>query len=110
MMLSTRLYLAQRITALLMPFVALHLGLIIYAVRDGLSAAEILGRTNGSTFWLLFYGLFVVTVSIHGAIGLRVVINETFGLKGLGLRLFTWGAGTGLFLCGAFAVYAVTFP
>ena len=81
-MLTVRLYMLQRITALLMaPLVLGHLAVMIYAVQGGLSAAEILGRTQGSIAWLLFYGGFVIAVSVHAAIGLRVIVHETLGLR-----------------------------
>lgn len=107
-MLNVHLYMAQRITALLMaPMVLVHLGVMIYAIQGGLSAAEILGRTQGSLFWLLFYGSFVLAVSIHAAIGLRVVVHEIFGLKGKVLFLFTL-AMMGLLLgLGSLAVAGV---
>ncbi len=108
-MLTVRLYMLQRITALLMaPLVLGHLVVMIYAVQGGLSAAEILGRTQGSLAWFLFYGSFVIAVSIHAAIGLRVVIHEVLGLKGAILEMFTWAAATGLFVLGARSVIAVT--
>ncbi len=108
-MLTVRLYMLQRITALLMaPLVLGHLAVMIYAVQGGLSAAEILGRTQGSVAWLLFYGSFVVAVSIHAAIGLRVVIHEVLGLKGALLELLTWATAAGLFALGARAVITVT--
>ena len=48
-MLELRLYMAQRITALIMaPLVIGHIAVMIYAVQGGLSAGEILGRTQGS--------------------------------------------------------------
>ncbi len=109
-MLGLRLYLLQRITALLMaPLVLGHLAMMIYAVQGGLSAAEILGRTQGSVFWFLFYGTFVVAVSVHGALGIRAVAHEWTGLKGGALETVVWGAGLGLFALGARAVWAVTF-
>ena len=109
-MLDLRLYLLQRIAALLMaPLVLGHLALMIYAIQGGLSAAEILGRTQGSFAWFLFYGTFVVAVSIHGAIGLRTIAHEWGGLKGRALDVFMWSTGIGLFLLGARAVWAVTF-
>lgn len=108
-MLTVRLYMLQRITALLMaPLVLGHLAVMIYAIQGGISAAEILGRTQGSIAWLLFYGGFVVAVCVHAAIGLRVIVHETFGLKGMLLDLFTWVVAAGLFLLGARAVIAVT--
>ena len=109
-MLSLRLYMLQRITALLMgPLVLGHLAVIVYAIQGGLSAAEILERTQGSVLWFLFYGVFVVAVSIHGAIGLRVIAFEWGGLKGMALEAITWGIGIFLFALGASAVWAVTF-
>lgn len=109
-MLTLRLYMLQRFTALLMaPLVLGHLAVMIYAVQDGLSAAEILGRTQGSVLWFLFYGTFVLAVSIHGAIGLRAVANEWGGLKGTALEVFMWGTGITLLALGARAVWAVTF-
>ena len=109
-MLTLRLYMLQRVTALLMaPLVIGHLVVMIYAIQGGLSAAEILGRTQGSTLWFLFYGLFVIAVSIHGAIGLRNVVEEWAGLRGAALAAFMWLTGFGLFALGARAVWAVTF-
>ncbi len=108
-MLTVRLYALQRLTALIMaPLVLGHIAVMIYAVRGGLSAAEILGRTQGSLLWALFYGSFVIAVSIHAAIGLRVIVFETFKLKDTALSLFTWGAGLALLYLGGRAVYAVT--
>lgn len=109
-MLNLRLYMLQRITALLMaPLVVGHLAVMIYAIQGGLSAAEILGRTQGSVLWFLFYGIFVVAVAIHGAIGLRAIAFEWGGLKGTSLSAFMWIVGLGLFALGARAVWAVTF-
>ena len=109
-MLTLRLYMAQRITALLMaPLVLGHLALMIYAIQGGLSTDEILGRTRGSILWFLFYGTFVVAVAIHGAIGLRVIAHEWGRFSGKGLEAFMWITGLGLFALGARAVWAVTF-
>ena len=109
-MITLRLYMLQRITALLMaPLVLGHLAVMIYAIQGGLSAAEILGRTQGSLAWFLFYGIFVVAVSIHGAIGLRAIAFEWGGLKGGALEILMWATGLGLFALGARAVWAVTF-
>ena len=109
MMLEFRLYLAQRISAMIMaPLVFVHLGMIVYAVQGGLSAEEILGRTQGSVFWLLFYGLFVAAASLHGAIGLRVIACETLRLRGMVLSILTWASFAVFFVMGAWAVMAVT--
>lgn len=107
---GVRLYMAQRVTALLMaPLVIGHIALMIYAVQGGLSSAEILSRTSGSVVWFLFYGLFVIAIAIHGAIGVRTVLHEWGGLKGGVLTVVTFVIGLGLFSLGARAVWAVTF-
>lgn len=108
-MLDVRLYFLQRLTALVMaPLVLGHLAVMIYAVQDGLSAQEILSRTQGNIGWALFYGLFVLAVSIHAAIGLRVIVFEMAGLKGRALTAFTGLVFAALLILGAQAVYAVT--
>lgn len=74
---EARLFALQRLTAMIMaPFVFVHLGLILYAVRGGLTSAEILSRTQGNWFWIVFYSLFVISVSIHVPIGFRNILIE----------------------------------
>lgn len=108
-MLDVRLYLLQRLTALIMaPLVIGHIAVMIYAVQGGLTASEILGRTQGSVWWMLFYGLFVIAVSIHAAIGLRVVVYEWLGVRGVLLSLFTTLVFVGLLALGLQAVMSVT--
>ena len=108
-MMDVRLYLAQRISAMIMvPLVFVHLGTMIYAIQGGLSAEEILSRTQGSVFWMLFYASFVAAASLHAALGLRVIAFEWFRLKGLWLGVVTWGVFGLFFYMGARAVTAVT--
>lgn len=108
-MLDVRLYMLQRITALIMaPLTIGHIAVMIYAIQGGLSTGEILGRTQGSIFWFLFYGSFVGAVSIHAAIGCRVIVHEMTGLKDMPLRALTWGVGLLLLVMGMQAVMAVT--
>src|SRR6056297_906912 len=110
-MLDLRLYMAQRLSALVMvPLVLGHIAVMIYAIQDGLSTAEILGRTQGSLLWLLFYGSFVIAVSVHAAIGLRVIAHEWGGLRGRMLDALMWGIGACLFYVGILAVFAVCLP
>lgn len=72
-----RLFIAQRVSAMILgPLVLVHLGLILFAVRNGLSGAEILARTQGSFGWGLFYGLFVLSVAVHAPIGVRNILYE----------------------------------
>ena len=83
---NPRLFLAQRATAFVLAFaVAVHLATILYAVRGGLTAAEILGRTHGNIWFAAFYGVFVVAVAIHAPIGLRNVLREWTAWRGRSL-------------------------
>ena len=107
-MLDARLFLLQRVSAMLMaPLVLIHLALIIFAVRGGFDAAEILSRTRGSWVWGVFYSLFVIAVSIHAAIGLRTIGFETFGGSRRTLDIVTIGIAALLALVGLRAVFAV---
>jgi fumarate reductase subunit C len=108
-MLDVRLFMLQRLTALIMaPLTLVHLALMIYAIQGGLSAAEILGRTQGSVFWFFFYGLFVLSVSIHAAIGLRVIVAETFQLRGTRITVLSWAFFLIALFLGTKAVIGVT--
>lgn len=72
-----RLFLLQRLSAMIMvPFIFVHIGMIVYAVRGGLSAEEILTRTQGNWLWIAFYTLFVISAAIHAPIGIRKVVKE----------------------------------
>ncbi len=104
-----KLYAAHRLSAAVLgPLVLIHLGLIVYAVQDGLSASEILARTRGSVFWGAFYSLFVIAAAGHAAIGLRNIAAETFGWRGWRLDVLAYGVGFGLIVLGSRAVVAVT--
>jgi len=104
-----KLYMVQRLTAMFMvPFILIHLGIIIYATRDGISAAEILGRTKGSIGWMLFYGLFVIAAAIHGTIGIRNIVSEAFSWRGRSLEFAMAAVVVLLIAIGLRAVGAVT--
>ena len=77
------LWVAQRASAAVLALcVLVHLATVIYAVRGGLTAAEILGRTQGSAAWFAFYSLFVLAIVVHVPIGLRAVLAEWLGWRG----------------------------
>lgn len=99
---------AQRASAgVLALCVLVHLATIIFAVRHGLTAAEILARTAGSAGWAAFYALFVAAVAVHAPIGLRTVLAETFGWRGRSLDALVLFVGVALAFLGWRAVYAV---
>ena len=87
--------------------VLVHLLTLVYAVRGGLSAAEILGRTQGSMGWALFYVLFVLAVSVHAPIGLRTICMEWLGWRGRSLDITAIACGLALAGLGLRAVWAV---
>lgn len=103
-----RLFALQRLTAMIMaPFVLVHLGVILYAVRGGLTAAEILSRTQGSWIWIPFYSLFVLSVAVHVPIGLRNILIEWARLSRSGASAACLLFGLLLLAMGLRAVAAV---
>ncbi|MGI9482724.1 MAG: succinate dehydrogenase [Hyphomicrobiales bacterium] len=110
-MTGVRLYALQRLSAGIMsPLVLLHLATILYAVANGLSAGEILTRTQGSTFWALFYGIFVLAASVHASIGLRTIAIEWTSLDGRKAGICAGIFGLVLLVLGLRAVTAVVVP
>src|SRR5215471_15073946 len=80
------LFLVQRVSAAVLAFaVAAHLATILYAVRGGLTAGEILARTHHNNALLLLYLVFVTAVAVHAPIGLRNVIREWTPWRGRSL-------------------------
>ena len=110
--LSTRaqvwLWTAQRASAVVLAVcVLVHLATIIYAVRHGLTATEILGRTRGSLAWAAFYTVFVLAIAVHAPIGLRNFLAESFNWRGRGLEFLVMAAALALATWGFRAVIAV---
>lgn len=107
---NVRLYIWQRATAALTaPLVLIHIAVIFYATRQGLTAADILSRTHGSLVWASYYGLFVAAVSIHAAIGIRNILIEwpRFNVRAANLRAVL--IGIALASLGFYAVAALVF-
>ncbi len=98
----------QRISAMVLALcVLVHLAVMIYAVRGGLSAAEILGRTQGNWGFAAFYTVFVVACVVHVPVGLSNIAVEWWNL---GERAALWlsrAFGLLLLVMGLRAVYAV---
>ena len=106
---ETLIWLAQRLSAMVLaPLVLVHIVTVITAIRGGLSAAEILSRTQGSLFWGGLYGLFVLAAAIHGAIGLRTVIGEMTPWRGRSLDAAAVAFAVLLMAMGFRAVGALT--
>jgi len=90
------------------PLVIAHLVGIIMAVQGGLTAEEILGRTQGSLGWMCFYGAFVILVAVHGTIGLRSILIEWTPLANRIVDVLTAVWLISALILGLRAVVAVT--
>jgi fumarate reductase subunit C len=102
------LWLAQRASAMVLGVcVLVHLATMIYAIRGGISAAEILSRTRGSAGWLAFYSLFVLAATVHAPIGLRSVLLEWLGWRGPARDAFLVALAMLLGAMGMRAVFGV---
>jgi fumarate reductase subunit C len=67
----------QRISAMVLALcVLVHLAVMVYAVRGGLSGAEILARTQGSWTFAAFYTVFVLACAVHVPTGLANIAVE----------------------------------
>jgi fumarate reductase subunit C len=108
---NVRLYVWQRATAaLIVPLLLVHLAVIFYASRKGLSAADILARTRGSVAWGVFYGLFVAAIAVHAPIGLRTVLSEWTPLPARACNALAVLFGLLLAVLGFRAIAAVVLP
>jgi fumarate reductase subunit C len=105
---GARLWIAQRATAGVLAFcVFVHLATIIYAVRGGLTAAEILSRTHGNVAWAAFYSLFVLAAAVHGGIGLRTIAAEWLSFRGTAANAAVSVIALAIAILGLRAVVAV---
>ncbi len=105
---QTWLWLAQRASAAVLALAVLvHLGTLLYAVRGGLSAAEILARVQGHAGWAWFYGVFLAAAVIHGPLGVRTVLAETTALPAVARDALTVLFGVALAVLGARALAGV---
>ncbi len=106
--LQARLWYWQRISAMVLALcVVVHLATIVYAVRGGLSAAEILARTQGNWLFAAFYLVFVVAVALHAPIGLTRILEEWLGWKGRPSAALAAIFGLLLLVLGLRSVWAV---
>ena len=105
------MFLLQRGSAVVLAFaVTVHLATIIYAVRVGLTAGEVLGRTRDNGWFLAFYLVFVVAVAIHAPIGLRNILREWTPWRGRSLDVVLAIFALVLLFLGFRAAIAVYLP
>jgi len=105
--LQAKLWYAQRISAMVLGIcVAIHLLIIFYAIRGGLSAQEILGRTQGNILFAIFYEVFVLACFVHAPIGLANILQETFPKTEIA-RPLSWILALIILILGTTAVVGV---
>ena len=105
---EARLWYAQRVSAMgLAACVVIHLAVIVYASRQELTAAQILGRTRGSVPFAAFYSLFVVACAVHVPIGLKAIMAEWLRWRGRSIGIAAIVVALAILALGLRAVYAV---
>jgi fumarate reductase subunit C len=80
--------------------VLVHLVGMIYAVNGGLTAAEILDRTQGNWVFLAFYVVFALACAVHAPIGLLNIVKDWFGWSGIKTKYSAAAVGVGMALLG----------
>jgi len=105
---EAKLWYWQRASAMVLAVcVVVHLVVIVYASRNGLTAAQILGRTRGNVPFGAFYALFVVACAVHVPIGLKSVAAEWLRWRGPSASVATLLAALVILGMGLRAVYGV---
>ena len=105
--LQAKLWYAQRISAMILGIcVAIHLIIIFYAIRGGLTAQEILGRTQGNLGFAIFYEIFVLACLVHAPIGMANILQETFPQVGIA-KPASWLLALLILVLGTTAVIGV---
>jgi fumarate reductase subunit C len=101
----------QRISAMVLALcVLLHLAGMIWAVRGGLSAAEILSRTQGNAGLAAFYLVFVLACAVHVPIGLVSIAREWWRWPPRAALWFARALTAALLVLGLRAVWGVYAP
>ena len=101
----------QRISAMVLAVcVLLHLSGMVWAVRGGLSAAEILARTQGNALFAGFYAVFVGACAVHVPIGLASIAREWWQWPPRAALWFARAVTATLLVLGLRAVWGVYAP
>jgi len=105
---QAKLWYLQRVSAMVLAVcVVVHLAVIVYASRNGLTASQILGRTHGSISFAAFYALFAVACAVHVPIGLKAIAAEWLRWRGPSAIVVAMLVALAILLMGLRAVYAV---
>jgi fumarate reductase subunit C len=105
---QAKLWYAQRVSAMVLAAcTVIHLAVIVYASRQGLTAEQILGRTHGNVAFAAFYAVFVVACAIHVPIGLKAIAAEWLRWRGRSIGIAAIVVALAILVMGLRAVYAV---
>lgn len=108
---QARRWLWQRVSAMVLALcVVLHLAGMVWAVRGGLTAAEILARTQGNALFAAFYAVFVLACAVHVPIGLVAIAREWWRWPPVAAAWFARAVTAALLVLGLRAVWAVYAP
>ena len=108
---ETLLWVAQRASAAVLGLcVVVHLATMTYAIRGGITASEILSRTQGSATFAAFYAVFVLACGVHVPIGLATIAREWWRFSEPAARRLARGFALLLLVLGLRAVWAVYSP
>lgn len=105
---QARRWYLQRISDMVLAILVLvHLVIMVYAVRGGLSGAEILARTQGNAWLAVYYAVFVLACAVHVPTGLANIAVEWARWPASRALLMARGMALLLLVTGWRAVYAV---
>lgn len=105
---ATWLWIAQRASAAVLAVAVIaHLVTIVYASRGGLTAGEILERTQGNELLFAGYAVFALAVAVHVPIGLRTIALEWVGWRGRSLDVAAVAVGVVLGAAGLCAIWGL---
>lgn len=106
---QARLWYLQRLSAMVLAVcVVIHLLVILWAVRGGLTGSEVLGRTRGNWGFAAFYATFVLACAVHVPVGLARIGEEWAGWSSTSALRAAWAVAALIAVLGLRAVYAVS--
>ena len=104
---QARLWYIQRISGMILGIcVFIHLLIIFYAIRGGLTAVEILGRTQGNLMFAIFYEVFVLACFAHAPIGVANILREVCPTSSV-TKIFPAALAILIIFLGSTAVFGV---
>ncbi len=98
----------QRVSAMVLAiFVVVHLAIMVYAMKGGLTAAEILSRTQGNWIFGAFYAAFVIACAVHVPIGVAKIAKEWGSMSSKSAQLLSRFLVAVILVMGFAAVWGV---